>query len=187
MSHDFHEPSMDEMMERMDQIAAHYGHTLCFLSLFSKRLNACQPQNIAASSNASSTMLLSSSATISVYSSKVAALKQAMTSLELRMRTLQSRLDSVRLTLPKNHVFIESGTFVYRCVYPGGVRYRNFPSFRGTVVTDVAMVAYQQEVPIIEKMFITAGDFSYIRLSPERPLSRSPVAAAKCLFLLTST
>jgi hypothetical protein len=161
---DSHEPSVDEMMQHMDQIAAHYGRTLSFLSLFSKRLDACQPQNIA-SSSPSSPMLLSSSATISVYSSKVAALKQAMAALEQRMQTLQGRLNSVRLRLPKNHVFIELGTFVYRCVYPGGVRYRNFPSFKGAVVTDVAMVAYQQEVPIVEKMFITAGYISCVSLA----------------------
>eukprot|EP01032_Pedospumella_encystans_P030174 gene30174-34057_t len=97
------------------------------------------------------------SAVFTQYKRKLQTIQQSMTNIDLRLIGIQERLNGVRQQMPaKKHSLVETGPFYYKCVYPGGVRYRDYPSSSAKVVSDDAVVTMNQVVEIAERVFIAS-------------------------------
>lgn len=91
------------------------------------------------------------------------AIQQSMNNIDTRITVIQERLNKVRKQLPpKKHSLVESGPFYYQCVYPGGVRYRDYPSSSAKVVSEDAVVVVNQVVAIAERVFIASEHSVYL-------------------------
>lgn len=103
------------------------------------------------------------SAVFTQYRRKLHAVQQSMTSIDNRLIGIQERLNGVRQQLPaKKHSLVETGPFYYKCVYPGGVRYRDYPSSSAKVVSADAVVTLNQVVEIAERVFIASEHSVYL-------------------------
>ena len=97
------------------------------------------------------------------YKRKLQTIQQSMTNIDLRLIGIQERLNGVRQQMPaKKHSLVETGPFYYKCVYPGGVRYRDYPSSSAKVVSDDAVVTMNQVVEIAERVFIASEHSVYL-------------------------
>lgn len=91
------------------------------------------------------------------------AIQQSMNNIDTRIVVIQERLNKVRKQLPpKKHSLVEPGPFYYKCVYPGGVRYRDYPSSSAKVVGEDAVVVMNQVVAIAERVFIASEHSVYL-------------------------
>ena len=83
---------------------------------------------------------------------------QSMNNIDIRILTIQHKLNSIRRQLPaRKHSLVETGPFYYKCVYPGGVRYRDYPSATtAKIVSETTMVSHNQIIKIIERVFIAS-------------------------------
>jgi len=89
------------------------------------------------------------------YRAKIGRLKKAVLHISDRTRRLQGRLNAVRKQCPKNRTHIvQKGPFYYRCVYPGGVRYRELPSSSAKYIPSGAVIAHDATVAVAERIFI---------------------------------
>ncbi len=103
------------------------------------------------------------SAIFTQYRRKLQTIQQSMTNIDMRLIGIQERLNSVRQQMPaKKHSLVETGPFYYQCVYPGGVRYRDYPSSSAKVVSDDAVVTMNQVVEIAERVFIASEHSVYL-------------------------
>lgn len=94
---------------------------------------------------------------------KVHNMHQAMNSIDLKVMAIQQKLNNIRKHLPpRQHSLVETGPFYYKCVYPGGVRYRDYPSSTARVVSDDAVVTHNQIIEIAERVFIAAEHSVYL-------------------------
>jgi hypothetical protein len=91
---------------------------------------------------------------LSSYREKTDDLRERMESITARCGNLQNRLNSVRCRVPKKFSRIETGPFLFRCVYKGGVRLRDYPSFTANVLDTIPIVQYGEVVEIKERVFI---------------------------------
>lgn len=81
----------------------------------------------------------------------------SMNAIDTRIGIIQQKLNTIRKQLPpRKHSLVEPGPFYYKCVYAGGVRYRDYPSNSAKVVSDDAVVTVGQVVEIIERVFIAS-------------------------------
>mmetsp|Transcript_112749 Transcript_112749/g.221030 ORF Transcript_112749/g.221030 Transcript_112749/m.221030 type:complete len:218 (-) Transcript_112749:92-745(-) len=88
---------------------------------------------------------------------KLQNVHQAMGKVDIRILTIQQKLNSIRRQLPaRKHSLVESGPFYYKCIYPGGVRYRDYPSINAKVVGADAIVTHNQVIEIAERVFIAS-------------------------------
>lgn len=88
---------------------------------------------------------------------KVKNIHQSMNNIDLKVMSIQQKLNNIRKQLPpKQHSLVETGPFYYKCVYPGGVRYRDYPSGTAKVVGDDAVVTHNQVIEVAERVFIAA-------------------------------
>lgn len=88
------------------------------------------------------------------YRRKLHLLRQSIVQINARIRHIQQRLNKVRRQIPSQHSLVETGPFYYRCVYPGGVRYRDYPSSLASVIRESLVVEYDQVVEVVERVFI---------------------------------
>ena len=103
------------------------------------------------------------SAVFTQYKRKLQTIQQSMATIDLRLIGIQERLNGVRQQMPaKKHSLVETGPFYYKCVYPGGVRYRDYPSSSAKVVSDDAVVTMNQVVEIAERVFIASEHSVYL-------------------------
>jgi hypothetical protein len=88
---------------------------------------------------------------------KLHNIHNAMRNVDSRVLAMQHRLNNIRRALPaRKHSLVESGPFQYKCVYPGGVRYRDYPSSTAKVVGEDVLVMHNQVVEIAERVFIAS-------------------------------
>jgi hypothetical protein len=81
----------------------------------------------------------------------------SLNKIDLRILAIQQKLNSIRRQLPaRKHSLVEMGPFYYKCVYPGGVRYRDYPSANAKVVADNTIAEHNQIVTIAERVFIAS-------------------------------
>jgi hypothetical protein len=88
---------------------------------------------------------------------KLHNIHSAMRNVDSRILVIQHRLNNIRRSLPaRKHSLVESGPFMYKCVYPGGVRYRDYPSSTAKIVGEDVLVLHNQVVEIAERVFIAS-------------------------------
>jgi len=91
------------------------------------------------------------------YRRKIRSIQQSMKSIDSKVLAIQARLNAIRKNMPDGtHSLVESGPFFYRCIHPGGVRYRDYPSVNSKIVNLKAIVVYKQIVEIAERVYIAA-------------------------------
>jgi len=64
---------------------------------------------------------------VEIYTEKIKRIKRIIRELSRRCNSLKIRLNNVREILPANHALMDKGPLYYRCVYKGGIKFRNFP------------------------------------------------------------
>jgi hypothetical protein len=80
-----------------------------------------------------------------------------LSKIDMRILAIQQKLNSIRRQLPaRKHSLVEMGPFYYKCVYPGGVRYRDYPSTNAKIVADNTIAEHNQIVAIAERVFIAS-------------------------------
>lgn len=88
---------------------------------------------------------------------------QSMNCIDLKVMVIQQKLNNIRKNLPPvKHSLVETGPFYYKCVYPGGVRYRDYPSSNAKIVSDDAVVTHNQVIEIVERVFIASEHSVYL-------------------------
>jgi hypothetical protein len=81
----------------------------------------------------------------------------SLNKIDMRVLAIQQKLNSIRRQLPaRKHSLVEVGPFYYKCVYPGGVRYRDYPSANAKIVADNTIAEHNQIVTITERVFIAS-------------------------------
>ena len=95
------------------------------------------------------------SAAFLLYRRKLALISRAVQHINTKVRGIQMRLNNIRKQMPSQQSLVETGPFFYRCVYQGGVRYRDYPSSTAHHVKDVQVVLFEQVVEICERVFIS--------------------------------
>ena len=97
------------------------------------------------------------SAVLLQYRRKLHVFHHTMQNIDKKVLLIQERLNNIRKLLPaRKHSLVESGPFLYKCTYPGGVRYREYPSANAKVVSEDAIVIFNQVVEIAERVFIAS-------------------------------
>jgi len=79
-----------------------------------------------------------------------------------KVSRMQQKLNNIRFQLPKGHVYVENGPFRYRCVYRGGVRYRNFPSNAALILKEKPLVEFDDVIQVMQRVFITAEESVFL-------------------------
>jgi hypothetical protein len=89
------------------------------------------------------------------YRTKIITLKKAMAAVNERTQRLQFRLNAIRKDCPtnRNHI-VQKGPFVYKCVYKGGVRYREYPSSTAKQIPSKTILGCGEVVEVCERVFI---------------------------------
>jgi hypothetical protein len=97
------------------------------------------------------------------YRKKLVEVRQAMTKIDVKLFAIQQHLNDVRKKLPsRKSSLVEPGPFFYKCIYPGGVRFRDFPSANAKVVRDDLLVAHNEIVEVAERVFVSAEHSVYL-------------------------
>lgn len=97
------------------------------------------------------------SATFLQFRRRLHNIQQSMNKIDCRIVVIQQKLNSIRKNLPaRKHSLVETGPMQYRCVYPGGVRFRDYPSINAKIVNENAIVVHNQVVDIAERVFIAS-------------------------------
>jgi hypothetical protein len=100
------------------------------------------------------------------FRAKIARLKKAMLNINEKSKQLQTRLNVVRKQTPKNRTHIvQKGPFFYRCIYPGGVRYRELPSSNAKYISSGTMISYDTRVIVAERIFINGESSVFLHVS----------------------
>jgi len=99
---------------------------------------------------------------ISSYRSKLQNLRISMLKVSERCGKLQVRLNILRKECAPQHAHVEVGPFYYRCVYKGGVRYRDYPSSNARVTGKV--LDHNDVVTIAERVFITGESSVFLHV-----------------------
>lgn len=96
------------------------------------------------------------------FRSKLQMLRISMFKISERSTRLQSRLNFLRKECPPQNALVEPGPFHYRCVYKGGVRYREYPSSTARVTGNV--LTFNSVVVVAERVFITGEISVYLHI-----------------------
>lgn len=98
-----------------------------------------------------------------LYRTKLVVAKQSMLKINEKILLIQQRLNNIRKILPlKKLSLVENGPFLYKCILPEGVRYRDYPSIKANTVHENLLtvtnniVAFNEIVEIDERVFITS-------------------------------
>lgn len=102
------------------------------------------------------------SSIINSYRVKLQNIRVFILRVNEKINRLQCRINSIRVKLPKGHVYVETGPFLFCCVYKGGVRYRNFPSTAAAILKDKPFVECGDTVKITQRVFITAEESIFL-------------------------
>lgn len=94
------------------------------------------------------------SAAFILYRRKLAIVTKSIVHINSKIRAIQLRLNDARKQLPSQQSLVEQGSFYYRCVYQGGVRYRDYPSSGAQMLKDNRTCEFEQVVKISERVFI---------------------------------
>jgi len=79
-----------------------------------------------------------------------------------RCEKLQIRLNCLRRECAGKSALVENGPFMYKCIYKGGVRYRDYPSSSARVTGKV--IAYNDSVLVSERVFITGENSIFLHV-----------------------
>ena len=93
---------------------------------------------------------------------KLQDLQISMLRINERCEKLQIRLNSLRRECPGKSALVENGPFMYKCIYKGGVRYRDYPSSSARVTGKV--IAYNDSVLVSERVFITGENSIFLHV-----------------------
>ena len=93
---------------------------------------------------------------------KLQDLRISMLRISERCEKLQIRLNCLRRECPGKSALVEKGPFLYKCIYKGGVRYRDYPSSSARVTGKV--IAYNDSVTVTERVFITGENSIFLHV-----------------------
>lgn len=96
------------------------------------------------------------------YRSKLQNLRISMLKVNERCGKLHSRLNAIRKDCAPQQAHVEIGPFHYRCVYKGGVRYRDYPSSNARVTGKI--LNYDDVVTVAERVFITGESSIFLHV-----------------------
>ena len=136
-----------EIIQRLESFRVKYEQMSADIQVASKL--------IATSSQCAENQLRT--ATLLHYRRKLHNIHQAMINVDSAILSIQQRLNKIRKGLPaRKHSLVETGPFYFKCIYHGGVRYRDYPSVNAKVVSDDDIVVNNQVVEVAERVFIAA-------------------------------
>lgn len=116
------------------------------------------------------------------YRCKLQDLRISMLRINERCEKLQIRLNCLRREAPGKSALVENGPFLYKCIYKGGVRYRDYPSSSARVTGKV--IAYNDFVTVTERVFITGENSIYLFVKGTGWLFENR-DSLKCMELIT--
>ena len=93
---------------------------------------------------------------------KLQDLRISMLRINERCEKLQIRLNCLRRECHGKSALVENGPFLYKCIYKGGVRYRDYPSSSARVTGKV--IAYNDSVTVTERVFITGENSIFLHV-----------------------
>lgn len=96
------------------------------------------------------------------YRIKLQNLRVSMFKINERCIRLQSRLNSLRKDLPPQHALVEAGPFYFRCIYRGGVRFRDYPSSTAKMTGNI--IAFDEIAQVFERVFISGESSVYLHV-----------------------
>ena len=118
---------------------------------------------------------------IEIYTEKIKRIKRIVRDLSTRCNALKMRLNNVREILPSNHALIDKGPFYYRCVYKGGVKFRNFPSSTAKVTGKI--IEYDDIAVVIERVFLSSENSVFLHVDGYGWLFEN-IGNLKCMELM---
>lgn len=118
---------------------------------------------------------------VEIYTDKIRRIKRLIRELSGRCNSLKVRLNNVREILPANHALIDKGPFYYRCVYKGGVKFRNFPSSMAKVTGKI--IEYDDIAVVIERVFLSNENSVFLHVDGYGWLFEN-IGNLKCMELM---
>ncbi len=97
------------------------------------------------------------------YVQKLKSTRDHMSSLSKRTQTMQLTLNKVRQAYPPHKkALLQQGPFQYKCVWQGGIRYREYPKVDAQA--KAKMVAFGETVIVAERVYITGENLVYLHV-----------------------
>lgn len=149
------EPDSD-VRERVERLAEHY------MSLNLKIESFCDKLERYSGLYEDNNLNLPYSSIINSYRIKLQTIRQFILEINDKISWFQQKLNRIRFKLPKGHVYVESGPLLYRCIYKGGVRFRNYPSVNAKILNEKPIVKKGEIVEISQRVFITKEECIFL-------------------------
>lgn len=156
---DTRETSADEVLdrtailsERIDRISHEHAKGFEMMDNFTKVLDEM----------ATSTTLDDENEKLKSYLSELGDGKQRMGKAMSRIQNIQLRLNKIRMSYPAHSkAMVQQGPFYYKCVWQGGIRYREYPKSDAKVI-EGKMVSFNEIVEIDERVYIAGENLVYL-------------------------
>ena len=102
-------------------------------------------------------------AKLNTYLAKLERAKVGMLDIMNRTQGVQLKLNSIREPhTPQSKALIQEGPFAYKCVHPGGVRYRDYPRHDASILN--YSIKHNEVVPIDERVYIAGESLVYLHV-----------------------
>jgi len=111
----------------------------------------------------SSTLFTDQYDKLTEYCTKLQQIRSSMSSLSKRTQNMQLKLNKIREVYPQHqNALLQEGPFLYKCVWEGGIRYREYP--KSDAKAKSKMVEFNESVVVNERVYITGENLVYLHV-----------------------